>query len=63
MQDKYLRNLDKEDSMDEGSDIYQLKDYRQIQEEPNIDKMSKLRRKVEFLERGMQRGRTKLKQL
>ena len=34
-----------------------------MHEEPKINKMSKLRREVEFLERGMQRVRTKLKRL
>ena len=34
MQEEYQRNLDKIDPMDEGSDTYQLKDYRHLQEEP-----------------------------
>ena len=61
MRDKYLRNLDKIDPMDEGSDTFQTKYYRHMQEEMKTDKMSKLRREVEFVERGMQRVRTKLK--
>ena len=49
MQDEYLRNLHKIDPMDKGSDTYQMKDYRHMQEEPKNNKMSKLRREVEFL--------------
>ena len=63
MQDKYLRNLDKIYPRDEDSDTYQLKDYRHMQEEAKINKMSKLRREVEFLERGMQWVRTKFRKL
>ena len=48
MQDEYLRNFDKIDPMDKGGDTYQMKDYRHMQEEPKIDKISKLRRGVEF---------------
>ena len=62
MQDEYLRNLEKIDPMDKGSDTYQIKYYSDMQEEPKSDKMSKLRREVEFLEREMQRARTKLKE-
>ena len=57
MQDEYLRNLYKICPMYEGSDTYQLKNYRHIQEEPNMNKMSYLRGEVELLERGMQRVR------
>ena len=49
--------------MDEVSDPYQMKDYRHMQEEPKINKISKLNREVEFLEGGMQRVRTKFKKL
>ena len=52
IQDEYLRNLDMIDPTDEGSDTYQMKDYRHMQE-PKINKMSKLWKEVEFLERGM----------
>ena len=38
-------------------------DYRYIQEEPQIDIMGKLRREVEFIEKGMHRVRTKLQKL
>ena len=51
------------DPIAEGSDTYQMKDYKHMQDESKIDKMSKLRREVEFLEREMQRVRTKLKRL
>ena len=61
MQDKYLRNIDKTDPMDKGSDTYQMKDCRHMHKEPKTDKMSKLRAEAEFLERGMLRVRTKLK--
>ena len=50
MQNEYLRNLDKIDPKDKGSDTYQMEDYRHMQEEPKIYKMSKLRRAVELLE-------------
>ena len=63
MQEEYLRNLDMIDPMDKGGDTYQMKDYRHMQEEPKFGKMRKLRRKVIFLERGMQRVRTKFKKL
>ena len=53
IQDEYLRNLDMIDPMEKGGDTYQIKGNTHIQEEPNIDKLSKLRREVEFLERGM----------
>ena len=42
------------DPMDKGSATYQMKVNRRMQEEPKCDKMSKLRKEVEFLERGMQ---------
>ena len=40
-----------------------MKDYRHIQENLKIDKMGKLKRELEFLERGMQRVQTKLQKL
>ena len=46
--------------MDENSDPYKREDHRQIQEKPKQDKMGKLKREVEFLEKGMQRVRAKL---
>ena len=63
IQDEYLRNLDMIDPMYICSDTYQMKDYRNVQEEPKFNKMSKLRREVDFLEKGMQRVRMKLKKL
>ena len=39
--------------MDKDSDLYKREDYRHIQEKPEIDKISKLKKEVEFLERGM----------
>ena len=53
MQDEYLKILDKINTTEEGSDTYQRKDNRHIQEEPQFEKMSKLRKNVEFLERRM----------
>ena len=49
--------------MDEDSDPYKGEDYRHIQEKPKIDKMGKLKRELEFLERKMQRVKTKLQKL
>ena len=40
--------------MDKDSDPYKQENYKQIQEKPEIDKMVKLKRELEFLERGMQ---------
>ena len=34
--------------MDEGSDTYQMKDYRHMQEEPKTDKISNLQREGEL---------------
>ena len=44
----------------EGSNPNQREDYRHIPEEPKIDQMGNLKTEVEFLERRMQRVRTKL---
>ena len=49
--------------MDKIYDTCKIKDYRQMQEEIKTDKMSKWRKEIEFLERGMQRVRTKFKRL
>ena len=45
---------------DKDSDPYKQEDFRHIQEKPKIDKMGKLRGELEFLERGMQKVKTKL---
>ena len=45
---------------DKDSDPYKREDYRHIQKKPKIDKMDKLKREVEFSERGMQIVWTKL---
>ena len=63
VQNDYLRNLNMMDIMDKGTDPYKREDYRRIEEEQKIAQMGKLRRKVEFLERGMQRVRTRLQKL
>ena len=51
------------DLIDENYDICQIRDYRQIQKEIQINKMSKLRKEIKFLERGMQGVRAKLRRL
>ena len=48
---------------DEDSDPYKWEDYGHKQEKPKVDKMGKLKRELEFLERGMQRVKTKLQKL
>ena len=63
IQDKYLRNSDTTNLMDENYDTCQIKDYGQMQEEIKTYKMSKLRKEIEFLETGMQRIRTKLRRV
>ena len=44
-------------------DTQQIRQYNQTQRETKPDKMSKVRRDIELLERGMQRVRTKLNRL
>ena len=63
IQYEYLRNLGMTDLMDENYDTCQIRDHRQMQKEIKTDKMSTLRKEIEFLERAMQRVRTKLKRL
>ena len=60
VQNEYLNNLNITGPMDEDNDPYKRWDHRHIQEKTKIDKMGKLKREVEFLERGMQILRTKL---
>ena len=52
IQDKYLRNLGMKDLIHKNYDTCQIKDYRQTKNR-KTDKMSKLRKEIEFLERGM----------
>ena len=35
--------------MDEGSDTYQFKDFRHMQEEPKIDQMNKIKERSKIL--------------
>ena len=71
IQEEYLRNFGMMDNVENphsseksiNQDVRQMKHYSQIQTETKTDKMSKLRREIEFLERGMQRLRTKLNRL
>ena len=51
------------DLMDKDSNPCKREDYRHIQEKLKIDKMGKFKRELEFLERGMQRVKTKLQKL
>ena len=60
VQNDYLRNLNMRDVMDKGSGPCKREDYRYTQEEQKIDKMDKLRREEEFVEKGMQRPGAKL---
>ena len=43
----------------DNQDVRQMKHYSQTQREAKTAKLSKLRRKIDFLQRGMQRVRTK----
>ena len=50
-----IKNFNMTYPRDEDSDPYKQVGYRSIQEIPKIDKMGKLKRELEFLERGLQR--------
>ena len=52
-QDEYVRNVGITDLMDKNDNTCQIRDYRQMQKEIRTDKISKLRKEIEFLERGM----------
>ena len=65
VQEEYLRNLEMTDNTEKSYPLEKLDNQdiwtmSQILSETKIDKMSNVRREIEFLERGMHRERTKL---
>ena len=63
MQNEYLEKLGMRYPQDEDCNPYKQEDYRPMQEKPKIEKMGKLKRELKFIERNVQRVRTKIQKL